>query len=424
MQYIEYNPNTLNIVGARRNPELNPKSTKFDFQYWVDKELSLNKEISTYYISFTDILKIGINPSNKFKTPLGIYSYPVRYIHKEFFEDNIPFASNRPYIQVLKLDTNKILFGNNYSKYKLDFDINKLASKYDVSGLLVQLEHKSPIFDIWNLTRLLAIKYKKKDYTITWNGILRYLGYEVAVDNGLGFIHKNEPKQAVFLTSSAYKHVSTILNVRHKLLSKKPNRLLSKFINMSVDKYERYCSINPNITQLKGTEILITEEDNTLVIQHGILYCRNINNFIFKNSLRNENDLEYISNQRLIHVKSRGQTIIRNCTIYIGMFVNCKLINCIIYGGIFDNCEFEKSSWYEGSYRIANELVINTRVPYWNRYKVYSQFKDEVYRDMKYNGDELIIIQEDIKDAFDPHHLTQYNLAAKALKELSIRYMD
>ena len=42
MQYIEYNPNTLNIVGARRNPELNPKSTKFDFQYWVDKELSLN----------------------------------------------------------------------------------------------------------------------------------------------------------------------------------------------------------------------------------------------------------------------------------------------------------------------------------------------------------------------------------------------
>jgi len=59
----------------RRSAEKNPFIGAWDVlaQYVNDPDV---------YISFTDVNKIGINPKSQFKTPLGIYTYPI----KEFYD--------------------------------------------------------------------------------------------------------------------------------------------------------------------------------------------------------------------------------------------------------------------------------------------------------------------------------------------------
>ena len=60
---------------ARRNPELNPKT-------------SINQEIQDYvdsstepaFVSFTSLDKLGINPNSVHKTPIGIYAFPASYV--------------------------------------------------------------------------------------------------------------------------------------------------------------------------------------------------------------------------------------------------------------------------------------------------------------------------------------------------------
>lgn len=73
------------VDGARRNPELNKKISIID-------QLSPYKDDPSYFISFTDINKIGLNPSTTYDTPLGIYTYPLKEIWNDFVNNEIPFA--------------------------------------------------------------------------------------------------------------------------------------------------------------------------------------------------------------------------------------------------------------------------------------------------------------------------------------------
>lgn len=119
------------VLEARRNPDQNPKIGP----YTRLKEYADDPSI---FISFTAIDKIGINPTSEYRTPLGIYTYPLKvaweyyrvkgywlnHFRKSFSFDNeiddslsaaevakkeqevieraFPFATRNPYIQVLK----------------------------------------------------------------------------------------------------------------------------------------------------------------------------------------------------------------------------------------------------------------------------------------------------------------------------------
>lgn len=99
-------------------------------QYKDDKDM---------YISFTQIDKIGINPQSDYNTPIGIYTYPLREIWKEFDHFGthggtikVPFAGNSPYVWLLKKTTSKFIddMYSDYGSKDYDNDMNKLRKMY------------------------------------------------------------------------------------------------------------------------------------------------------------------------------------------------------------------------------------------------------------------------------------------------------
>ena len=62
-----------------------------------------NPDKPEYYMQFSYVNKLGINPSSKYNTPVGIYSYPItEYSLRSLMTGQIPFASDRTYIIVFK----------------------------------------------------------------------------------------------------------------------------------------------------------------------------------------------------------------------------------------------------------------------------------------------------------------------------------
>jgi hypothetical protein len=89
------------------------------------------------YISFTNIDKIGINPSSKFNTPNGIYSYPLKQFKKALNQHTkmssvFPFASDRPYIWIFKKNCSNFVddVKTEYTSKDYDSDMEKLRKFY------------------------------------------------------------------------------------------------------------------------------------------------------------------------------------------------------------------------------------------------------------------------------------------------------
>ena len=90
------------FLEKRSNSELNPKLSAYE-------QLKPYANKDDYYISFTEIDKLGINPRSGYKdTPLGIYGYPLKEVWKEYnieqnrgFDD-IPYSGESPYIWLFR----------------------------------------------------------------------------------------------------------------------------------------------------------------------------------------------------------------------------------------------------------------------------------------------------------------------------------
>jgi hypothetical protein len=227
-----------------------------------------------YFITFTKIPKVGINPNSEFSTPLGIYCYPLKESWKLYDVDHMddfskypyPDESERNYVGLIKLKSNKGFLHNfpaNYTKDDYEKDKAKLAEIY--TKLLYHPdsedekdeEFQSPFSEFelesrstamigtvtpnstvqyatffWNLTRMMAIeieryrvvhkilhhgkRYRESNYNRTalfWNHLLRTIGYTGFSDYGTGLIHVNEPMQAVILTLAAVDVVDIFPNM-------------------------------------------------------------------------------------------------------------------------------------------------------------------------------------------------------------------
>lgn len=213
----------INILTEKRShPELNKKNSVLD-------TLEKYKDDPSYFVSFTNIEKVGINPVNKFSTPIGVYSYNLKDLWNDWKAGDYFFGKDRPYVNLIKVDTDKVL---NVDSYKLKKkDLNFLKNKYEqynksktsFSDFLKNIKSnnskdtlykvKSPGSLIWKATEELSKMIKNSDTnnTVVWNSLIRDMGYDAIVDKK-STIHLLQSSQAVFLTPKSYKVVSRLEN--------------------------------------------------------------------------------------------------------------------------------------------------------------------------------------------------------------------
>lgn len=185
-----------------------------------------------YFVTFTAIEKVGINPSNAFSTPIGIYAYSLKDLWKHWIAGNFFFGRDRPYVNLLKVNTTKILHLKNYSFNTKDLSI--LQARYDSVKNVTDLSFEAFLKDtraataketnlysnnsdgavLWNLTFRIARKLasdNSKAFTVRWNTLFRELGYDAIYDTS-SIIHLLQSSQAVFFTPSSYKLVGRFKN--------------------------------------------------------------------------------------------------------------------------------------------------------------------------------------------------------------------
>lgn len=255
----------LPMYGGRSHPEKNVKvNSEEELRKWFLKDIENNR--LTYFISFTDLDRIGLNPQFSYRNVIGVYTYPLRPVYKRQTLD-VSFASDRKYIQVLKVTVpqSSILDSDNYDEFHYKRDVQKLRFIFDKykhffdydrikehsrklkSSVVFNLENvtsfdglfylveanykylrtissvyssqckkrlkKNPYFRrIWILSMLISVLLTKKNHAITWNHLLQQLGYKVVIDNNTGTLYYGQPKQAVFLSKDSYTLVDTLEN--------------------------------------------------------------------------------------------------------------------------------------------------------------------------------------------------------------------
>ena len=240
------------LFEARRNADVNTDgrlndrmSSAFGF---LSQFKPITGDLPNYFVTFTEIPKVGINPRSKYQTPLGIYTYPiVPQIIMAHTDKTLPFAGEENYISVVQsaVHDGAILWldeNGSYADYDRDHDklLTFMQDGYgddeDVKGFLqtaaeAAYEPRDPQSRIWNETRWVASAEAfmrgsnhvrsleevtnwleaGKDIpgvAVNWNYVLRkVLGYSAVVDMNTGTIHENEPLQAVFLSMDALKLV-------------------------------------------------------------------------------------------------------------------------------------------------------------------------------------------------------------------------
>lgn len=199
------------------------------------------------YISFRVTDKIGINPNNKYDTPIGVYCYNVALSSRENFP--FPYLGGRKkgeptYVYVVKPKSGAVKLdleryaGEDYvrdleklvkaryidsseAEYRKkfiteseelsnnDIDYSELEKAlHDMAGLPLTKKPSGRIGRLlWNTVKGVSTS------TTNWNTILRRLGYHYVVDSGRGIIHENEPQQTIFLDPVSYDVVnSTIMD--------------------------------------------------------------------------------------------------------------------------------------------------------------------------------------------------------------------
>ena len=88
-------------------------------------------DLEKYYITFVAVDKVGINPQTPYETPMGVYTYPLKYVLEE---EHVPFrgdnSSNK--IKILKRVSEDGLTINATDK-ELEACEKLMIEKYNIS---------------------------------------------------------------------------------------------------------------------------------------------------------------------------------------------------------------------------------------------------------------------------------------------------
>lgn len=188
---------------------------KYDFKQEIKKYITKSHPVK-YAFTMTDIPKVGINPQTRFNTPAGVYAFQLNLAYyKRLLENRLPYVSNAPYCNIMKLNFNAGKWLITSSK-GLDLstaeDVERvkqrvgpeIANKASLYGSHWNLGNDSKIFDL----TYYATKGQPRS-TVAWAKLLRELGYIGIYDPGNKVIHENEPMQLVCLDPKAYEWIET-----------------------------------------------------------------------------------------------------------------------------------------------------------------------------------------------------------------------
>lgn len=385
MKYVK-----IPLNGARRNPDKNPKTSLIS----VLEEYSKKPDSENYFVTFTEIEKVGVNPKSTFSTPLGVYSYPISYAYKLISQGReIPYAGDRPYASILeaKKSSNPLIV-DKYTSSDFSKDIKKCENIYNEvkrknknfhrfleSAKTSSYRPDKDIFVLWNLTRLLArLSSKKKggDNIVLWNKILRELGYDYVVDyKGLGVIHTNEPIQCVFLSKNSFNISRTVLNKNYGELPSDKEYFSQSWIHKYfsprqdlealklVDEYNPYFLEN-----IAGKNLLLHYYGDSVYLISGILNS-DMQDVVVGRKLKSKklssiNDI-YKDNQYIkVYPKSNPLSLsIYDSTLWGGYYSECSINRTIIKGGLYSGCKISSSvSWENGSYLLMDFVFQNCKL--------------------------------------------------------------
>jgi hypothetical protein len=178
-----------------------------------------------YFIHFGEYNKVGINPRSGYDTPLGIYCYPLtQKIYNALVNDKLPFASEMPYIHVIKPkpEANIILLQtmtiDELYSYLHDLGIDRKEIDLELSGDSKHVYGQGPrhrsiggVFWWFLWKTIKKSRYRKSN--VKWNSLFRELEIDGVVDKGSGIIHENEPTQAVFFSLRSIDVVDMFRNI-------------------------------------------------------------------------------------------------------------------------------------------------------------------------------------------------------------------
>ena len=85
------------------------------------KQLEPYSTDPSYFVSFTDLEKVGINPNNRFATPIGVYVYNLKDLWPDWTAGDMFFGQDRAYVNLLRLNTDKVFDFQNYTNYEQDY---------------------------------------------------------------------------------------------------------------------------------------------------------------------------------------------------------------------------------------------------------------------------------------------------------------
>lgn len=199
------------LLEARRNPKLNVKLTvKQQLKEILGRADKFPDGNINAFVSFTDINKLGLNPKSPYDV-VAIYGYPLDYILDKMkyvdnpLKANIPFAGNRPFIQVFKLKPEcNLVYADDQSKDVQRFhQILELAPN-DFSHVIPRLDTVSKCVK--------AMIHGAFNDGKQSNQAFRTLGIDAVVDYGGGIIHGNEKTQIMVFSMQHVELIETVLN--------------------------------------------------------------------------------------------------------------------------------------------------------------------------------------------------------------------
>ena len=185
--------------------------------------------IPTHAFTMVALPKVGLNPKSGYKTPLGVYFYPLNERTLNQLEiSKLPFAGDKPYVGLVKLNyphSSKWLrvSDNQFGKNRLDeafqtcydFFLEKKNSTYINKSSYTLADFKDECentCDEWDYSSYEGKIFKLTWFTtkslnkssLQWNILLRKLGFIGLIDTGTGTIHPAEEEQVVSLTPEGY----------------------------------------------------------------------------------------------------------------------------------------------------------------------------------------------------------------------------
>ncbi len=354
------------LVEERKYPDLNKRIPAFDY---INDKGYVGPD---YFITFTDLVKVGVNPHSEHNTPNGVYCFPSKILGTlGGAMYNVPYAKTAKYIHIIKIKSRHGVVDplESYSSGDFKKDISKLKNFYKsripsfrddefdymVSMGKVDSTHNFPFGWIWNITRLLSsdeslniglgwggvksgdfrdnegnMVYRKGVQASAqgWSNLFRALGYTGFVDSGAtGLIHANEPMQAVFIDPHAYSVVDMVLNKEYER-SSKYEKVLSLIKELSVHniiKMDNQFSHDTfmhdiflkNFTGADLSGCRIDGDDTKIIVSNGNVYSGNFfgSSIIFSSCSLHGGNFERVS---LYDCDNTGDSVIKNCDVMGG----------------------------------------------------------------------------------------------------------